>query len=87
MHRVFALLTAIVFTLLATAACTHSAPCIAASSNIAVAETDADDADDADDPGCPTGLSCNEHGGCNSDLPYCCNGQCQKTACSSAGHP
>lgn len=58
-----------------------------ANKDVAVAENEEDaDSDNADDP-CPTGLSCNEHGGCNTDYPHCCNGACQKNPCSSAGHP
>lgn len=33
------------------------------------------------------GLNCNPDGGCNSDYPYCCHGQCQKSPCGNAGQP
>lgn len=35
-------------------------------------------------PGCPAGLNCDEHGGCNSDYPYCCDGQCKANPCSNS---
>lgn len=79
MNKLIAVALLALSSALITAACAKT-PCDAPSDS---ADGDAE----SDDPGCPAGLSCNEHGGCNSDYPYCCNGQCQKSACTSSEAP